>query len=296
MKSLRTSEGTGLRAPLTARSAGSRRASSQGMSEGPLIIILLSCMAVALCFMSFGLGLVNLTGSKAIAPPPAAPAPAPAPAASEDRQDAKRNEELVARVAAQREEVEKLRAALEDQKKERERRLRELEDARNLLAKLQAQAAEEEKKVADGTKALAGQQAAAEQAARELAALRDRIRQARERIDAAERKIGELRAQLDKRRGEVDVTEIAPRGSGANPQYVECLKDGLVLRPQGQQIALGELKRKSSAFAQAIHRDFVVFLVRPQGYDSFRAAHSLAVEKGLKVGYRPVEELVVVRY
>ena len=39
------------------------------MSEGPLMIILLSCMAVALCFMSFGLGLVNLTGSKAMAAP-----------------------------------------------------------------------------------------------------------------------------------------------------------------------------------------------------------------------------------
>jgi uncharacterized phage infection (PIP) family protein YhgE len=268
------------------------------MSEGPLMIILLSCMAVALCFMSFGLGLVNLTGSKAMAAPPAAPAPepAPAPAPSEDRQDAKRNEELTARVAAQRDEVDKLKAALENQKKELERRVKELEQARNLLAKLQAQAAEEDGKLARGIETAAAQKKAAELAARELAALRERIRQARERIDAVEKKIKELREQIDKRKGEVDVTEIAPRGSGEDPQYVECLKDGVVLRPQGQQIALEQLKKKSPAFLQGIHRDFVVFLVRPQGFASFRAAHSLAAEKGLKVGYRPVEELVVVRY
>jgi hypothetical protein len=253
------------------------------------MIVMLSCMAVALCFVSFGLGIMNLASPRAAAaaPPPSRPAPVPAP--PEARKELEKADRLRAHVAAQRVETEELKAAIEEWKKQRAERQKELEDAGNRLATLQSLFAVENGKKTKNTDDLMRLRAAKELAARELAALRERIKQARGRVDAADKTIAELEKKIPKAETVIPWTTTFPIGSGQNPQFVECVKDAVVLQPQGQSFTLDQLKKKSAEFVQAIHRDFVAFGVRPEGFQSFNAAHALVVAKGLKVGYRPVE-------
>jgi hypothetical protein len=69
-------------------------------------------------------------------------------------------------------------------------------------------------------------------------------------------------------------------GSGEKPQWVECIKEGVILQPQGRRIDLAGLNN-SPALLQAIRQTgYVVFLVRPQGFEAFQHARALAIARG----------------
>jgi hypothetical protein len=85
-------------------------------------------------------------------------------------------------------------------------------------------------------------------------------------------------------------------GSGEKPQWVECIKEGVILQPQGRQIDLAGLN-SFPALLQAIRqKGYVVFLVQPQGFEAFQLARALAISQGAKVGYEPVDEKWVLRF
>ncbi len=267
------------------------------ISEGPIMIMLLSCLAVALCFLSFGLGMINLTGSQAAAqpapPPPPVAAPVPPPPPPEDH-------ESRAQAAQKKLELQRLNSELERQRQELERLQRELEQqkanlkkARQQLAALLAQAQSLAQQVAERTGRLAGEQQQTTQAQAELDR---RITEARRQLQEAERKIEELKKKIDDRKFVDPLRIFGGSGSVKNPQWIECVRDAVVLQPQGERITVEQLKNKSSSFTQTARRSYLVFLIRPQGFDSFEQARELAQSQGAKFGFEPVDDNWALRY
>lgn len=145
--------------------------------------------------------------------------------------------------------------------------------------------------------ALAKQAGEQQQQAQDLSALERRLQEVREQIAHEERTAQDLRRRISDKTS-VSVGQIYGRtGSGKVPQWVECVKGGVVLQPQGERIGLDALKQKSSTFMQAIrHKGYVVFLVRPQGFEAFQEARQLAAGERVTLGYEPVDEEWVLNF
>lgn len=282
---------------------------SSEIDEGPVMVILLSCVAVSLSFVSFGLGFVNLATQKRttrVATPVQTPAPLPEPVPwpNPHQPDA----------IAEQQDLEKRQAAVEQQKRDVERQRDELGQAQQALAGSQA--------------ALSQLQAEIQRRAREAEEMRNRVNslerdrdnrsrarsemerrlaELRRQVGDEERRIEELRKQVDKRK-EINVGRLCPGcASLKNPQWVECIEDAAVLQPQGERFTLAQLKANSSPFGQAVKHCSqrsddpceLIFVVRPKGFPVFEAAREAAEKfKGekLRVGYEPVDADWVLEY
>jgi len=80
-----------------------------------------------------------------------------------------------------------------------------------------------------------------------------------------------------------------------SPRFVECTKQGLVLLPQRIEAALEELDQDDGVWrteldkiAENTESRYIVFLIRPDGLESFKKASTLAKQKGVETGYDPV--------
>ena len=63
-----------------------------------------------------------------------------------------------------------------------------------------------------------------------------------------------------------------------------------MLLPQGTRLSTAELGVGPPNFLQAIDRRHVEFLIRPDGFQSFRVARDLAEQHGASsIGYEPVD-------
>ena len=105
-----------------------------------------------------------------------------------------------------------------------------------------------------------------ERAAQRVAALR---------AEAAEleRQATALRAEVAEVRRSATALE-ASRGRAI--QYVECVGDGVILRPQLTHVASGDLS--NGVLARLAKTQGVYFLVRPDGFDSFNRARDIAIQ------------------
>jgi seryl-tRNA synthetase len=68
-------------------------------------------------------------------------------------------------------------------------------------------------------------------------------------------------------------------------QFVECVNDGIVLRPQLTKIPYASLD--NGALASIAKERGVYFLVRPDGFTSFNRAYKISLDEGSVIGFEP---------
>jgi hypothetical protein len=83
--------------------------------------------------------------------------------------------------------------------------------------------------------------------------------------------------------------------SAKKPRFVECSRDGLILHPERVAVPLADLDQDDgpwqtelAAVARNKARQYVLFLIRPDGLRSFDRAKAMADASGIDVGYDPV--------
>ena len=120
----------------------------------------------------------------------------------------------------------------------------------------------------------------------------------RERLSKERQEILELQGKLS----ESECVDVASAYNGAGgelgrPQFVECVKDTVLLQPQGRAIPSSEISAASHEFLDGIgSTGYVVFCVRPNGFESFVKARSIAEENEIAIGYEPINENWTLRF
>lgn len=121
-----------------------------------------------------------------------------------------------------------------------------------------------------------------------------KIREKQKKVNKAEKKIRELNRKIEAKMKMVEVGQLYGKNRGENPRYVECNKNGLILQPQGLRLPASDIK---NLFIRSIEGyGSVVFLVRPQGFESFIEARKIVEKKGIKVGHEPVDANWQIKY
>jgi len=117
--------------------------------------------------------------------------------------------------------------------------------------------------------------------------IEQKILEKQEQINRAEEKIKELNREIKAKKKMVEVGQLYGTNKGITPQYIECNKNGIIFKPQEIEIPVSDIK---NLFVRHIGGyDSVVFLVRPQGFESFIEAREIVEKKGIKAGHEPVD-------
>lgn len=98
-----------------------------------------------------------------------------------------------------------------------------------------------------------------------------------------------------------EVTIIAKTEEGQNqtktPRYIECRADGVVIYPSEAFVGISELASSSSAFQVLLEevrrrreQEYLIVAVRPQGIEVFEEVRSLIRDRGIDIGYEPIDE------
>ncbi len=78
-----------------------------------------------------------------------------------------------------------------------------------------------------------------------------------------------------------------------NPLYVECDQQGILLQPENRRLPVQPDSSSKADFLQtARQRKYVLFLIRPNGFDSFRNYRKLLEQQASEVdyGYEPIRQ------
>jgi hypothetical protein len=97
------------------------------------------------------------------------------------------------------------------------------------------------------------------------------------------------------------VTILARAEAGQNqqkqPRYVECQADGIVIHPQGTFVPRASLDSPQAPLipllqqlARRKDREYLIVVVRPQGIEVFKQLRALVENRGIDLGYEPLEE------
>ncbi len=130
------------------------------------------------------------------------------------------------------------------------------------------------------------------------------LEELRTRVAAAERRRAELNAEFDtlkqsqaKQEKILSVTALSGkhRTNTRPATFVECVADGVLLQPHQERFSMRPAALERGAFTASIGKtDYVVFLIRPDGFESFwqyyrlvRAANASS-RTAIDVGYEPV--------
>ncbi len=83
----------------------------------------------------------------------------------------------------------------------------------------------------------------------------------------------------------------------SNPLYVECDSRGVVLQPEDKTLTAHPAPAVRDQFVQqARQRRYVLFLIRPDGFDTFARYRRLVVENNVMYGYEPINQKGRVEY
>jgi septal ring factor EnvC (AmiA/AmiB activator) len=254
------------------------------------VLLVLCCLVVVTVFLCFSMGAVNLsTQAAAIAPiAQTAPPPPPAPA-------------LQAKKSA----METESGALE---KKLEELLRKSETAKAELARLHqllvaaAGAAGKGDEISALLKNLEGLNRQLEEQKKLLTSLviapdhsmEKDMRKLRDQVAALEREIEELRKRLAVKPSEpstFSARQLLASGTThlSNPLFVECRSGGITIHPEKTELTTSELEKRNPFSSLPSGMDGVVFLVRPDGFESFQAAYELVHKAGLKRFYEAID-------
>jgi hypothetical protein len=261
------------------------------IDEGWIMIILLSCLGLALTFVDFGLGLVNLAGAQetrlAQPAPPVPPPPEPVP----DGARLEQARQLQSELDRWRREAGQRRQEAESRQQARDQARAGLADARSRLAASQAQARGLEGAVAGRRSEQAAQQTQRQRGEQEQAAAASQLAGLRRQLEQAEQRARELQRQVR----DIDLVDpgqlCGGRCSGKQPQFVECHGQGVTLQPQGETVTLAQLRTNQNQLRRALGAQrYVMFLIRPSGIAAFKAARPIVEGKGFEFGFEPVDE------
>ena len=282
------------------------RRSAHDLDQGPIMVILLGCLAVAMCFTTLGMGFVNIASSATAAAKAAAKLPDVKLSSFTKKIDdsvaeLKRNEAIVRKqIAALEQQKQNLADEEQAEKATVDSTLQGLSVERTKLErnKEELAAVEAQKKQltarasavqADIQAKLAG---SAEEERRQLqlrAQLEQQLDDTRRQIAQAVRRIQELRESIEDRKYSLAV-ELLRQRDGKPTAWVECTRSEIVLLPQGSHVALKDLGAAPAGFLQAIAGKNVEFLIRPEGFRAFHLARQVAEQHGASnIGYEPVD-------
>lgn len=234
------------------------------------MLILLGCLAVSTSMVCFGLGFVNLVSGE-LAP---TPAPIEDPPAVPSREDFDEEVSLTG-------ELLELQRRLAAAKEQRDRMGQEEMELRQELEVKKNRALELDK-TPEPPPEVPKDQEQGDELKRQIAEL--------------ERQGRNLRRQIEEKSA-VDASKIfGGTDSGKIPQWVECVESAVILQPQGERITVAELEKESSVFMRALDRGYLVFMIRPSGFDAFKVARALAAKKNVSIGYEPIDSDWVLKF
>jgi len=119
------------------------------------------------------------------------------------------------------------------------------------------------------------------------------IERLKKEIEAARKRMEDLRNRIAQKTADANTFNPWKDFKGTvflrNPMFVECKKDVLILHPQERILPISELSRSNPFSSIGYDYDGIVFLVRPDGFDTFRQSFELAKKTNLKIAYEPVD-------
>jgi len=98
----------------------------------------------------------------------------------------------------------------------------------------------------------------------------------------------------------VVVAKIDKDSRGSNttktPIYIECRKDGFILHPGKEFAPRADIFQKDSSLLKTIAKleankdqEYLIVILRPDGLEMFNKLRDLVDEKGIDIGYEPLE-------
>lgn len=95
------------------------------------------------------------------------------------------------------------------------------------------------------------------------------------------------------------VTIVAKNDNGLNatkqPRYIECRSDGIVIHPEGTLVASSSLENEFSPLGTLLqkidrNKEYLIVAVRPDGIDVFKQVRELIEDRGIDIGYEPLDK------
>ena len=97
------------------------------------------------------------------------------------------------------------------------------------------------------------------------------------------------------------ITLVARTSTGENvrpvPHYVEVGAGGVVLHPGGQFVPAADLGRRDTPLSELLARvarrresEYVIVALRPGGYPHFDRVREQVENRGIEIGYEPIDE------
>lgn len=97
------------------------------------------------------------------------------------------------------------------------------------------------------------------------------------------------------------ITLVARTSTGQNvrlqPRYVEVGAEGVILHPGGQFVPADRLGRRDTPLAELLaevarnrDREYVIVALRPGGYPNFDRVREQVENRGIEIGYEPIDE------
>jgi|GEM_PF-2068076 len=221
---------------------------SQGSLE---VLLVLCCLVGAVAFLAFSMGVLNL-------------------ATAVERQESTNPSRLI--------------NASDSLGRQVDRKAVELGKLQELIAALEKELEEKRKQWT----AISRFGPTDDLAPRDVARLQKEIQAADERLQQLEK----LQDRLAAQKGEEDQFNPWKDFKGAellrNPLFVECKKYNIIIYPQKNLVSTSELAENNPFASLSQNYDAVIFLIRPDGYETFQQANSWTEKLDWKIGYEPV--------
>jgi len=225
------------------------RRSSQGGLE---VLLVLCCLVGVVAFLAFSMGMLNL-------------------ATVVEHKESTNPSKLI--------------SASDSLARQVDRKTDELKKIKELIAELEKELKEKQKQ---WTAMSSVGQNTDDSAQRDIARWKKEIEAADERL----RQLEILRNRLAAQKGDEDQFNPWKDFKGAeqlrNPLFVECKKYNITIYPQRTLVSTSELTENNPFSSLSHDHDAVIFLIRPDGYESFQQANSWSEKMNWKIGYEPV--------
>ncbi|MGA8027963.1 MAG: hypothetical protein WB992_12545 [Bryobacteraceae bacterium] len=157
------------------------------------------------------------------------------------------------------------------------------EDTRIRISSLREQEPQLARRVEEHRRELSEAEAKARRSQEEQRRVAERLKSLRTQAADLERRIAALQASIEEAKR---ATRTAHPGTqNLAPQFVECVRGGIILQPQAIHIASAALD--NGLLGSSARQHGVYFLVRPTGFESFITARRIARASGVVVGYEP---------
>jgi len=81
------------------------------------------------------------------------------------------------------------------------------------------------------------------------------------------------------------------------PIYICCYYDNIIIYPEKSKVPFDEIDKEDSPYLMLVHDlsdepvelNYLVFAIYPDGIRSFEKARFVAVERGIEIGYEPMD-------